>query len=93
MLKENPAFDCLAVLNPPGVAYDAVYAAYYLLTGSQIDEAALAGEYGHSLFVDIPLVTSDTLQDWLEKTQAQDEKFLLDEFMQPERIKEKWFLE
>ena len=30
-MEKDPNFDCIAVINPPGIAYDAVYAAYYLI--------------------------------------------------------------
>lgn len=83
----NPNFDCIAVGNPPGIAYDAVYAAYYLVTGSRIDESVLVGQYGNSLFVDIPIVTSDNLQEWLETNSS------VDQMMTPEEIKEEWFLD
>ena len=84
---------CIAVSNPPGIAYDAVYAAYYLVTGAQLNEAALSGEYGHSLYVDSPVVTNDTLQNWIEKINYEDPKYIVDELMSPEEIKEKWFLQ
>ncbi len=35
---------------PPGIAYDAVYAAYYLVSGYEIDESVLSGPYGQSLY-------------------------------------------
>ncbi len=85
--ETNPNFDCIAAGNPPGIAYDAVYAAYYLLTGAQIDESVLGGLYGNSLYVEIPIVTSDNLQEWLDINSSVDQK------MMPEEIKEKWFLD
>lgn len=87
-----PDFDCFAVANPPGIAYDAVYAAYYLVSGYEIDESALAGPYGQSLYVDFPEVTRDNFQDWLELMKKM-EWYEVDQFMTPEEIKEKWFLE
>ncbi|KAF0190512.1 MAG: simple sugar transport system substrate-binding protein, partial [Bacteroidetes bacterium] len=54
-----PEFDCFAVANPPGIAYDAVYAAYFLVSGYEIDTSALSGPYGQSLYVDFPEVTKD----------------------------------
>lgn len=86
-LNTNPNFDCIAAGNPPGIAYDAVYAAYFLATGAQIDESALSGRYGHSFYVDIPVVTSDNLQEWLETNSS------VDQIMKPEEIKGKWFMD
>lgn len=87
-----PDFDCFAVANPPGIAYDAVYAAYYLVSGYEIDESVLAGPYGQSLYVDFPEVTNDNLQDWLQVMDKMGWSEV-DQFMTPEEIKEKWFLE
>jgi ABC-type sugar transport system substrate-binding protein len=90
--SEYPGFDCFAVVNPPGIAYDAVYAAYYLVTGMQIDDSALGGEFGHTLYVDFPEVTSDNLQEWLDRARAEGWN-ILDSLMSPEEIREKWFKE
>lgn len=90
--KAYPKFDCIAPANPSGIAYNAVHAAYYLVTGAQINEAALAGQYGNSLYVDIPVVTNDNLQQWLEimnKTNTHG----VDQLMTPEEVMEKWFVD
>jgi len=90
--KSHPNFDCIALANPPGIAYDAVYVAYYLASGAQIDESALGGQYGRSLYVNIPVITGDNLQEWLDKTRSENSA-VVDELMTPEEIREKWFLE
>jgi ABC-type sugar transport system substrate-binding protein len=92
-LKEHPGMRCIAVSNPPGIAYDAVYAAFYLITGSKIDESVLGGPYGHTLYVDIPVITNDNLQEWLDRINFEDVKYMVDERMEPAKIKEIWFLE
>ena len=85
-------FDCIALANPSGIAYDAAYAAYYLVSGARIDEAALAGPYGKSLYVDIPVVTNDNLQEWLE-LMKKAELYNVNQFMTSEEILAKWFVE
>jgi ABC-type sugar transport system substrate-binding protein len=90
--KSHPNFDCIALANPPGIAYDAVYVAYYLASGAQIDESVLGGQYGRSLYVNIPVITGDNLQEWLDKTRSENSA-VVDELMTPEEIREKWFLE
>lgn len=91
-LKDHPGMQCISVSNPPGIAYDAAYAAYYLITGAQIDESALGGPYGNSLYVDIPVVTNDNLQEWLDKINFEDSQYVVDELMKPEEILQKWFI-
>lgn len=88
--EKYPDFECVAVPNPPGIAYDAVYAAYYLISGKQIDESALGGAYGHSLYVPFSVITDSSLPDWL-KTVREDGGTYVDERMSPEEILEKWF--
>jgi hypothetical protein len=83
---------CIAVSNPPGIAYDAAYAAYYLASGGQIDESALSGNYGRSLYVNIPVVTDDNLQEWMTIINYEDDQFIPDELMDPQQIREDWFL-
>ncbi|NMB88984.1 MAG: substrate-binding domain-containing protein [Chloroflexi bacterium] len=92
-LTDFPAMRCIAVSNPPGIAYDAVYAAYYLLTGAQIDPSALDGPYGRSLYVNSPVITNDNLQEWLEKIGTENDPYIVDERMAPAAIQEEWFLE
>ena len=88
-------FDCIAVVNPPGVAYDAVYAAFYLLNGCQIDESVLSGRYGKTLPVPIPVVTKDNLQEWWETIAEENIEWNteLDQLMTPQEIREAWFLD
>ena len=85
-------FDCMAVVNPPGIAYDAVYTAYYLVTGAQIDESVLSGQYGQSLYVDTPVITSDNFQEWFDKTLSENVE-IVDVLMTPDEIREKWFID
>ena len=90
LTQNNPGFETAAFGNPPGIAYDAVYVAYYLVTGAKIDESALAGPYGKSLYVDFPVVHNDNLQKWIE-IMEENHFSQLDQFMTPEEIREKWF--
>lgn len=89
---EYPKFDCFASVNPPGIAYAAVYAAYYLKSGYQIDESALGGEFGRTLYVDLPVVTKENLQEELDEMLKND-NYVVDDLMTPDEIKEKWFVE
>ncbi len=91
--EEYPNFNCIAISNPPGIAYDAVYAAYYLLSGMSIDPGALGGKYGQTLFVDFPVITQQNLAEWLEKTAGQANEYILDKRMSLQEIRETWFLD
>lgn len=86
LLQRNPNFDCIALGNPSGIAYDAFYAAYYVLSGKKINPSVLAGNFDRSLFVDFVVATSENRQEMLENNPN------LDQFMSPEEILEKWFL-
>jgi len=79
--------------NPPGIAYDATYAAYYLVSGFQINPDALSGEFGKTLYVDFPIVTQENIDEWWETIKKENEKYLIDELMSPDDIKDRWFLE
>ena len=94
-VEEDPNFESIAVIDPSGVAYDAVYAAYYLLSGYSINDAALGGENCTTLSVPIPVVTSDNLEEWWAAYESRGISYdvWLDEFMTPDMILEQWFLE
>ncbi len=92
-IPEYPGFKCMAVSNPPGIAYDAVYGAYYLLSGEKMDESAPGGKYGNAFVVDFPVITNDNLLKELEIINYEDDKFFADQLMTPEEIKDRWFLD
>ncbi len=94
-MKEDPNFESIAVVDPAGVAYDAVYAAYYLLTGYPINAAALGGKNCTTLSVPIPVVTNENLAEWWTVYEPIGVSYdiWLDELMTPEMILEQWFLE
>ncbi len=89
---DNPGFNCIALSNPPGIAYDAAYTAFYLASGLEINPLSLRGEFGKTLYVDIPIVTQEDLAKWIEAFAGQDDHHSVDQFMTPEEIQEKWFL-
>jgi len=96
MVIEKPAFNCFAVIKPGGNAYEAVYVAYYRLTGMELDPAALGGEYGNTLIYDYPRITNENLDEWLGKLG----ELRMNEWggleippMTPEEILDKWFLD
>jgi hypothetical protein len=92
-LKDFSNMRCMAVSNPPGIAYDAVYAAFYLVNGSEINKKALTGPYGRSLYVEIPVVTDANLKEWMKIIEyTSDVKRPVNQLMTPEEIKKKWFL-
>ncbi len=88
----NPSFDCFASVNPSGIAYAAVYAAYYLESGYQIDKSVLGGEFGHTLFVNLPTVTKDNFQEKLSELEKLN-LYYVDELISPKEIRQMWFLE
>ncbi len=85
-LQENPKFESLALGNPSAIAYDAAYAAHYLAGGMEINPSALGGRFGNSLLVDIPIITPDRFAE------AFQHRELINPFMHPDEIQEKWFL-
>lgn len=56
ILEENPDFQSIGVVNPPGVATSGLLVAVNLLLGREIDPEQLAGPYGNTLYVPIPYV-------------------------------------
>lgn len=90
-LVDYPEFKCVSVSNPPGIAYDAVYAAYFLVSGETIDDSALTGEFGNAFWVDFPIITNDNVHEELEIIEYEPGDHVVDRLMTPEEIKDKWF--
>jgi len=96
LVTEHPAFGCFTAIKPGGNAYEAVYVAYYRLTGLELDSAALGGDFGNTLIYDYPRITNENLDEWLGKIgelRTNGWGGLELPPMTPEEIKEKWFLE
>lgn len=93
MLSEDASFECLALLNPDGVAYNAVYIANYMLTGLQLKENALEGANSSTFYIPLPFVNNENLEDWWQQVEgtSPDELVMLDASMPPEEIRERWF--
>jgi ABC-type sugar transport system substrate-binding protein len=91
VLADTPDFDCIALINPPGIAYDAVYAAYFLLEGHPIKSKWLGGAYGNLLEIEITGVLTEDIQGWLEPLEGKEAETLLDVRMDPKDILERWF--
>lgn len=92
-LSQFPKMQCIVVSNPPDIAYEAAYAAYYLVQGSQFDPSALTGANKRTLQVPMPNVTNENLLEWIKKVNADEDQMPLNGYITPEQILERWFLE
>jgi ribose transport system substrate-binding protein len=86
MITEHPNFDCVAVINPPGCAYDAVYIANNLLQGKKIDPAKLGGQFGNTIYKPLTTITNANMPEWLKSVEGKPDGYTLDKFMSPEEI-------
>lgn len=95
MQSEDASFECFALLNPDGIAYDAVYIAYYMLTGMQLKEYALEGANSAAFYLPLPFVNNDNLEEWWQQVEgaSPDEHVMLDAPMRPEEIRARWFVD
>ena len=92
----DPGFSCISTVPPGGTGYEAIYVAYYVLSGKEIDPQMLTGAYGNTLRYDIPVITNENLEEWLGKLdtlQIGEWDFLKIPPMTPEQILQTWFLE
>ncbi|HNR03152.1 MAG TPA: hypothetical protein PKK59_11515 [Anaerolineaceae bacterium] len=88
---------CIAQIRPGGTAYEGVYVAYYYLNGLKFKPDAFTREGGNTLRYDIPVITNETLPEWigskLDSYQTGENGFLELPAMTPEEIKSRWFEE
>jgi TolB protein len=94
--EADPSFKCFSTIKPGGTGYEGIYVAYYILTGEEINPAALGGLEGNTFLYDYPVITNDNLDEYLAKIDSfrkVDGENLEISPMTPEEIKAKWFLE
>lgn len=87
---------CISYVRPGGTAYEGIYVAYYYLSGLKLNPEMLTGVGGNTLKYVAPEITNETLSDWLNKLDSfrvGDNEVLLVPPIDPEQIKDSWFLE
>ena len=57
--QDRPGFTSFGVVNPPGQGVDGLRVAVALLSGSEIADGVLRGEFGNTLYVPIPGTVSE----------------------------------
>jgi len=83
--QERPDFTSIGVVNPPGQGVSGLRVAMELLTGSQVDEAQLEGEFGNTLYLPIPgVVTEENFQDVYEMYDDAPASYTLDGWISQE---------
>lgn len=95
-IEAGSPFKCITFIKPGGTAYEGVYVAYYLLSGEQVDPAALGGDAGNTFIYQYPEITNDNLAEWLGKVDSLrvgSWNTLELPPMTPAEILEKWFLD
>lgn len=88
--------NCIAFIRPAGTGYESVYVAYYLLSGLKFNPEKLKGEGNNTLQYAIPEITAENLPEWLGKLDdfiVGDSSTLLLPHMDPEQIRNEWFIE
>ncbi len=95
-LDAGSPFECIAYIKPGGVGYEAVYVAYYYLSGHQFKPEALVGTGGNTLKYSIIEITNEDLSEWLGKVDSLrigPGELLELPPMSPEEILSTWFIE
>jgi ribose transport system substrate-binding protein len=85
-LDEHPDFECIAVINPPGCAYDGVYVAYNMVMGKKVDASKLTGQFGNTLYKPLTVIDKDNLAEWLASIEGKSDSYTLDALQTPEEI-------
>ena len=89
---DNPDFDTIGVVNPPGAAVAALHVAVALLDGHEIDESKL--ENGNTLHLPIPeFVTSENFDEVWAEVQDKPDTYSVDEILTREEVLEAYFTE
>lgn len=87
---------CIAYIRHAGTAYEGIYVAYYYLSGLQLNPERLTGDAHNTLQYPSPEITNDTLPEWLNKVDTLvvgENEMLMVPRMDPQQIKNEWFIE
>jgi ribose transport system substrate-binding protein len=83
--EERPEFTSIGVVNPPGQGVSGLRVAMELLTGSEVDEDQLEGEFGNTLYLPIPgVVTEENFQEVYEMYADEPASYTLDGWISQE---------
>jgi len=83
--QDRPEFTSIGVVNPPGQGVSGLRVAMQLLTGSEVDENQLEGEFGNTLYVPIPgVVTEENFQEVYEMYDDAPASYTLDGWISQE---------
>ena len=80
-----------ASVNPPGVMGSALNAAVLMLEGAKVKEEALQGQYGNALYLPIPLITAENLDEALASVQGKPGYFSVTQTLSPDDLKARFF--
>ncbi|MEQ9814606.1 MAG: substrate-binding domain-containing protein [Azospirillaceae bacterium] len=77
-----------ASVNPPGVMASALNVAVMLLEGRELRDGVLEGRYGNALYLPIPLITNDNLDEALSQVEGQPGYYSVTDLVTPEEAEE-----
>jgi ribose transport system substrate-binding protein len=78
-LAENPDFQTIGVVNPPGVGGSGLRVVMEILQGGVPDEAQFSGPFGNTFYVPIPYaITGDNFADFIALYAEAPESYTLD---------------
>lgn len=78
-LAEDPNFETIGVVNPPGVGADGLRVAMEILLGGTPDESQFSGPFGNTFYVPIPyVIDSEHFAEFYEIYEGAPDSFTLD---------------
>jgi ribose transport system substrate-binding protein len=85
-LAENPDFQTIGVVNPPGVGGSGLRVVMEILQGGVPDEAQFSGPFGNTFYVPIPYaITGDNFADFIALYAEAPESYTLDGMISQEQ--------
>jgi ribose transport system substrate-binding protein len=90
VLADYPDFQTIGVVNPPGIGASGLRVAIELLMGAELNEEALSGPFGNTLYVPIPYAVTNENLDAIYEAQnidAASASFTLDGIITQEQAR------
>jgi ribose transport system substrate-binding protein len=80
-----------ASVNPPGCMASALNFAVLTLEGGKLKDGALKGQYGNAIYLPIPLISNENLDDALKQVEGKPDYTSVTDVVSPETLKAEFF--
>jgi len=84
-------YNTAASVNPPGVMASALNATVLILQGNEIDKSKLSGVYGNALYIPIPFISGDNVEEARASAEGKPDYYSVSQTVSADDLKSAFF--